>query len=312
MDRRDFLKSALAGSVAAGAAFSAGEKVPKRRYKNNDELSIVALGGVVVMGMTQKDADAIVAQSFERGVNYYDVAPSYGDGEAETKLGPALRPFRDKVFLACKTTERDAAGSAREFERSLKRLYTDHFDLYQFHAVTTMEDVEKILGPGGAAETFLKARQQGKVRYLGCSAHSEEAAIAMLDRFPLDSILFPVNYVCISQADFGPRVISHAKEKGVARLALKALAQTPWADKHDPARAKHPKTWYKPIDDRELAEKALRFTLSEDITAAVPPGDENIYRMAVDIASHFTPLTAEERQSLLASAKAIKPIFPQA
>ena len=89
-----------------------------------------------------------------------------------------------------------------------------------------MDEVERILGPGGAAETFLKARDEGKVRYLGCSAHSEEAALAMLDRFKLDSILFPINFVTMTQANFGPRVITKAKEKGAARLALKALALT--------------------------------------------------------------------------------------
>ena len=259
----------------------------KRRYRDDVQLSIVGFGGIVVVGFEQKDADRLVAESFDRGVNYFDVAPSYWDGEAEIKLGNALRPYRQKVFLACKTTNRDAEGARLELDRSLERLHTDHVDLYQFHAVTTMKEVEQILGPGGAAETFLKARQQGKVRYLGCSAHSEEAALAMLDRFPLDSILFPINFVCFAQSNFGPRVIARAKEKGVA-----------------------PKAWYQPIEDRELASKALRFTLSEDITAAIPPGDEKIYQMALELAAEFQPLTNKERELLLAGAKGTKPLFP--
>jgi aryl-alcohol dehydrogenase-like predicted oxidoreductase len=311
MDRRDFLRSALAGSVAASSALAAGAPLEKRRYKDKVELSIIGFGGIVVVGMEQNLADATVAQSFERGVNYYDVAPSYFDGEAEMKLGRALRPFRDRVFLACKTQKRDAKGAREDLEQSLKRVGTDRFDLYQFHAVTTTDDVERILAPGGAADTFLRARKEGKVRYLGCSAHSEEAALAMIDRFPLDSILFPINFVCVAQADFGPRVIAHAKEKGVARLALKALAKTGWKE-HDPARREHPKTWYEPIDDRELAAKALRFTLSEDITAAIPPGDEKVYALALDIAARFQPLSAVERQALLASARPLKPLFPRA
>ena len=282
----------------------------KRRYRDDVQLSIVGFGGIVVVGFEQKDADRLVAESFDRGVNYFDVAPSYWDGEAEIKLGNALRPYRQKVFLACKTTNRDAEGARLELDRSLERLHTDHVDLYQFHAVTTMKEVEQILGPGGAAETFLKARQQGKVRYLGCSAHSEEAALAMLDRFPLDSILFPINFVCFAQSNFGPRVIARAKEKGVARLALKALAQTPWPQGTDHAKTGHPKAWYQPIEDRELASKALRFTLSEDITAAIPPGDEKIYQMALELAAEFQPLTNKERELLLAGAKGTKPLFP--
>ncbi len=303
MERRDFLKSAVVGGVAAAA----GRPVPKRKYRDNVELSIIGFGGIVVCMLEQPEANRIVAASFDRGINYYDVAPSYFDGEAETKLGIALEPYRKNVFLACKTTKRDAQSSRQELEQSLKRLKTDHFDLYQFHAVTTMNDVERIFAPGGAAETFRNAREQGKVRYLGCSAHTEEAAIAMMDRIKLDSILFPINYVLYAHG-FGPRVVAHAKRNGVARLALKALARNPWPKGAD--RKAHPKTWYEPVSDPDLAARALRFTLSEDITAAVPPGDEKIFQMAVDIAAGgLKPITAAEREALLSAGKSVEPIF---
>ena len=227
MERRDFLKTAVAGPAAA-QLIAAGRQVPKRTYRDNVKLSVIAFGGIVVVGMEQKDADREVAASVDRGINYFDVAPSYGKGEAEEKLGPALKPYRKNVFLACKTQMRDAAGARAELEHSLKRLHTDHFDLYQFHAVSSMDDVGKILAPGGAAETFVKARQEGKVRFLGLSAHSAEAAIALMDRMKLDSILFPVNYVLFSQGNFGPQILAKAKEKGMARMALKGLAYTSW------------------------------------------------------------------------------------
>lgn len=302
MERRDFLKSTLAGSVAKPS----GGTLPRRRYRDNVELSIVGLGGIVVVGQEQNAANREVAQAFDRGVNYFDVAPQYGKGEAETKLGPALEPYRKNAFLACKTLERTAEGARKELERSLQRLRTDHFDLYQFHAVTTMKDVETILGPGGAGETFLKARQQGKVRYLGCSAHSVEAVTAMMERFPLDSILFPINFVCFGQGNFGPQVIAKAKEKGIARLALKAIAKTRAA--RGTARP-YPKCWYVPVDDREQARQALRFTLSQEITATVPPGDERLFRMLVQLAMEFQPMSAAEQKSLLATTAGIEPIF---
>jgi aryl-alcohol dehydrogenase-like predicted oxidoreductase len=250
-----------------------------------------------------------VAESYDRGINYYDVAPTYWDGEAEIKLGIALKPYRKKVFLACKTVKRDAAGAAQELERSLQRLHTDYFDLYQFHGLTSMKDVDQILGPGGAAETFTKARKDGKARYLGFSAHHAEAALALMERFPCDSVLFPINYVCYQEGGFGPQVVAKAKEKGVARLALKALAHHPWPEGMKREQSKYPKCWYQPIDDREHARKALRFTLSEDVTAAIPPGDEGIYAMALDLAAGFQPLTSAEREELLASAKGTAPLF---
>lgn len=313
MNRRDFLRVAAAASVAGSLSSevigSEGttKMIPKRKYKEDVDLSVIGYGGIVVVGQEQKDADTSVSKSFERGVNYFDVAPSYGDGEAEEKLGIALKPFRDKVFLACKTAERDAAGAQAEFEQSLRRLHTDHFDLYQHHGVTKMEDVEKILAPGGALEFFQKAREKGQIRFLGFSAHSEEAALALMEAFDFDSILFPVNYVCWEQGSFGPRVLQRAREKGVAQLALKALAYTPWENWN--ART-HTKCWYQPVDERDLALRALRFTLGEQVTAAIPPGDERIFQLALDLAAEaMAPLSDVERASLLASADQVKPIF---
>jgi len=305
MDRRDFLKTSIVTSSAL-PHLRAGATMPKRPYNKEISLSVIGLGGVVVMGLEQPEANRTVAEAFEHGVNYFDVAPSYGDGEAEQKLGPALEPYRKKVFLACKTTRRDAQGARQELEASLKHMRTDHFDLYQFHAVGSMKDVEQILAPGGAAETFLKARQEGKVRYLGFSAHHAEAALTLIDGFHFDSVLFPVNYVNYAEGNFGPQIMAKAQEKGLARLALKAMAHTPWKDG---ATHTYKKCWYHPIEDPELARRALRFTLSEDITATVPPGDERLFRLALAAAPDFQPLTAEERRNLLASAKGVTPIF---
>ncbi len=303
MQRRSFLAAAGAAVTSLAAARA---EIPKRPYRDNVSLSVIGFGGIVVVGMEQKDADREVAASIDRGINYFDVAPSYADGEAEVKLGIALRPYRKNVFLACKTQRRDAAGARQELERSLQRLHTDYFDLYQFHAVSSTKDVEAILGPGGAAELFFQARRDGKARYLGFSAHSAEAALALMDGFPTDSVLYPVNYVLYAQGGFGPQIMAKAKAKGAARLALKALAHTRL---EKGAARTHPKCWYKPIEDAELARQALRFTLSEEVTSAIPPGDERLYRLALDLAAGHKPLTAAERKNLLASATGLEPLF---
>lgn len=320
MKRRSFLKAASAGTlgtlarsrywdtVQAALAEGGDRPMPRRLYKDNVKLSIIGFGGIVVVGQAQAHANREVARAMDRGVNYYDVAPSYGNGEAEEKLGIALKPYRDQAFLACKTQRRDAAGASRELENSLKVLKTDHFDLYQLHAMSKMQDVDTVLGPGGALETFAKAREQGKLRYLGFSAHNEEVALRLLDEFSFDSVLFPINYVCFAQGRFGPRLIKKAKAKGVACLALKSLAYTRW-DKQAEARTEHPKCWYQPVSDLQQARQALRFTLSEDVTAAIPPGDERIYRMAETLATQFAPLSASEREALLASSENLAPVF---
>jgi len=316
MQRRHFLTSALAAGIAAhigrvpdpahASGSGTSEQIPRREYRDGIQLSVIGFGGIVLLGQGQKEADETVAEVYHEGVNYFDVAPAYGDGEAEEKLGPALRPYREKVFLACKTGRRDARGAREELERSLKRLKTDHIDLYQFHAVTTGDDVNKIFAKGGALETFVRALEAGKIRYIGFSAHTEEAALALMDGFEFDSVLFPVNFVCFAEGNFGPKVLQRAKEKGIARLALKAMAYTPW-----PEGGEHtsPKCWYRPIEDRELASRALRFTLSQDVTAAIPPGDERLFRVARDAARAFTPMTKEEQAEMLSRAKGLSPLF---
>jgi len=171
-----------------------------------------------------------------------------------------------------------------------------------------MEDVEQILGPGGALETFVKAREEGLVRFLGFSAHSEEAALALLDRFAFDSILFPFNWVCWHQGRFGPRVLEKAQEKGVGILALKALAKRKWKEDEERTWAK---CWYSPVEAFEEASLALRFTLSKPITAAVSPGHVELFEWACDTADRFTPLTEEEEGLLAERSQGLDPIFPQ-
>src|SRR5271157_5718588 len=166
---------------------------------------------MVVMNVKHSRANNLVAEAFDRGINYFDVAPIYGD--AQERLGPALEPYRKRSFLACKTDERTKSGSQEELEESLRLLRTDHLDLYQFHYLTTMDDVETVFGPDGAMETFQAAKKAGKVRFLGFSAHSVEAALAAMDRYEFDTILFPINFVLFSQATLGQKVIKKAQKR---------------------------------------------------------------------------------------------------
>ncbi len=278
----------------------------RRAFRNGIELSILGFGGMVLVGMEQDACDRIVAESVGAGINYFDVAPAYGDGEAEIKMGSALAPFRDRVFLACKTLARDAAGAVRDLERSLKRLRTDCFDLYQFHAVIKQSEVDRIFAADGAADAVVRARDQGKFRYLGFSAHSAEAALAMLERIAFDSILLPVNYVLFAKNAAWRRVIARSRELGVARLGLKSMALRPWRSGEERL---YPNCWYRPIDDPVLARQGLRFALSEDITSLIPPGDVSLFQLALGMAEELRPMAPAEKTTLMASASGIAPIL---
>lgn len=314
MNRRNFIRAGSAASLLScfPATLSGIERIaePGRLERRSlgqtgERLSIVGFGGIVVRDATPEEASHRVAEAIDAGVNYFDVAPSYGN--AEEMLGPALEPHRKGVFLACKTTQRSRAGSQGELESSLRKMRTDHFDLYQLHAVTTPDDVEKIFAPEGAMETFVAARKAGKTRFLGFSAHSVEAATALMDRFDFDTILFPTNFATWHAGNFGPQVLAKAQSKKMGILALKSMAKGPWPKDAD--RQKYPKCWYEPLSDPAEAMMGLRFTLSHPVTAAIPPGDERLFKTALGLAQRFTPLTEEESQSIKEKALRGKPLF---
>lgn len=311
MHRRTFLKNAATLAACFPATldgiertYAAGQLERRSLGRTGESLSIIGFGGIVVMNATPDQASARVAHSIERGVNYFDVAPSYGN--AEERLGPALAPYRKNVFLACKTQKRDGAGAAAELESSLRHMQTDHFDLYQLHAVTTREDVDRIFAKDGAIETFEAARKAGKTRFLGFSAHSVDAALALMDRFAFDTILFPINFATWHAGNFGPQVLETAQRKKMGILALKSMAWRPWPEG---AAKTHPKCWYEPLADAAAARDGLRFTLSHPVTAAIPPGDENLFAMALDLAAEFKPLSPGEAEAIKQKGLATAPLF---
>ena len=273
--------------------------------RTGEMLSVIGFGGIVVRDSSPEEASRLVAMAVNAGINYFDVAPSYGD--AEIKLGPALEPYRKDVFLACKTTERKREGARKELENSLKNLRTDHFDLYQHHAVTTLPDVETLLGPGGSMETFLEAKKEGKIRYIGFSAHSVEAAMALMDGFDFDTILFPFNYATWHKGNFGPQVMEKARDKGMGILALKAMAKGPWQKGAD--RTRYPKCWYEPLIGEEEIKMGLRFTLSHPVTAAIPPGEAELFSIAVNLRNEIKPLSQKEVMEIKEKAAAGVPLF---
>src|ERR1700742_3137363 len=311
MERRDFLKqSALAAAAAATtklASASPTNPIARRPLgKTGEHLSIIGFGGIVVMDETPGASSNIVSEAVDRGINYFDIAPSYGN--AQERLGPALAPYRKNCFLACKTEGRMKDDSRAQLEESLRLLKTDHVDLYQFHALTKMTELDKVLGPGGAMETMEAAKKEGKIRYIGFSVHSQETALAAMERYNFDTILFPLNWLVYTQAGFGPQILQKAQEKKMGVLCLKSMAKTVW-----PAEQKQnhpePKCWYQPAAFPNEAALGLRWTLGHAVTAAIPPGDEKYFRLAMDIAKKYKPLEPHEEPALLSGAVGAEPIF---
>lgn len=316
MERRIFIRNSALGTLALtipairsfGNNFSPNYSLPKRVLgKTGEKLSVIGFGAIMLNDNPQDFANELVAKAYDLGVNYYDVAPNYGN--AQEKLGPALKPYRKNCFLTCKTHERGAEGAQKNLEDSLKKLETDYFDLYQLHALSSVDQVKQAFGPGGAMETVVKAKKEGKIKHVGFSAHSVDAALLAMNSYDFDSILFPINFACWHTGDFGPQVYAEAEKRGMGILALKAMALTPL----EQGEAKYDKNvWYRPIQDEEIMKMALKFTLSMNITAAVPPGKNTLFLKALEFMNNFEPISGDETNKLLALAKNTKPIFMHA
>ena len=281
----------------------------KRRLGRHDvEVSAVGMGGIVVSAREQADADRHVAEAVDRGVAYFDVAPTYGD--AEERLGPALAPYRGRVTLACKTGRRTAAEAQQELEQSLRRLRTDRFDLYQMHGLCTVAEVETALGAGGAIETFRRAKQRGQARLIGFSAHDEAAALRAMECGEFDTVLFPLNYRSLTANGFGRKVLDAANARGMGILAIKSLARTKAADG---AGKPYAKCWYVPEDRPEVARLQLRYTLSlPGVAGAIPPGDPGLFDLAVGTPGLGEPLDEAEMARLEEATAGFVPLWGEA
>jgi len=254
------------------------------------EISAVMYGGIVSSGTyegvtypgeDQALSDRYVAWAIERGVNYFDVAPTYGN--AEERLGNSLVPYRNKVRLACKTRRRDLKSAQVDLERSMKLLHTDHFDVYQLHEITTMKDVDTVFGPGGAMEMICKLKERGIADHIGFTAHNEDCALRMLELYPFETVLFPFNWFMNMAHGMGDRLLVAARERGMGVLSMKSFVERRWEDGED--QGCFPKSWCKPINTDEEPEfgiAAMKYALSLDVDALVPPGNFKSFSFAVE------------------------------
>ena len=241
--------------------------------KTGYHISPVIYAGIVSMNESQADSDRYVARSIEEGVNYFDVAPSYGN--AEVILGESLKPYRRDIYLACKTTQRKAREAEKEFHQSLRHLHTDWFDVYQLHSLTTPEDIETAFGPGGTMDMILKLKDQGLVRAIGFSAHSEQAALEALKRYPFDTVMFPVNYLLHMSQDIGSKLMAAKREQGFGLLAIKALVERAWKTDLEQGQSPWPKSWCKPFDAEDVKARlaGMRYAYHLGADALIPPGN---------------------------------------
>jgi aryl-alcohol dehydrogenase-like predicted oxidoreductase len=269
--------------------------------RTGHQSSVAILGGAAFWESTVDIVDAALARALAAGVNHLDIAPQYG--MAEDLVGEVLPRYRDQMFVACKTQRRNADEAWAELERSLGKLRTDRFDLYQLHAVNSDEELAEVLAPGGAAETLVRARDEGLAGAIGITGHFQEVPRLFrtaVERLDLDTVLLPVNAPMLALPDYRANyeaLLELAAARDVGVMAIKAVARGPWrTDEHTAT------TWYEPHRDPETIREAVRFTLSQPVTGFCMPGDVSLHPATLAAAEEFTPLSAEEIEARIAAA----------
>jgi predicted aldo/keto reductase-like oxidoreductase len=263
--------------------------------------TVVALGMAGVGKVDQEAADRAIRLALDHGVNHIDVAPSYA--EAEARLRPWIPRIRASVFLGCKTKMRTRETAWAELNRSLERLGTDRFDLYQLHAVCKPHELDECTAAGGALEALVRAREQGLTRWLGITGHSHDAPrthLEALRRFDFDTVMLPLNFILWADPAYRRDIealfaVCHAKNVGIH--IIKTLAKDPWGD-----RPKTHTTWYEPFTDPAIIDRAVAFNLSQPVATLCSTGDVTVLPHFLLAAERFRPLAPAEQDALLATA----------
>ena len=269
--------------------------------KTGASISIIAMGGCGIGYVEQDIANKYMKLALDHGVNMIDVAPTYGN--AEIRLNPFIKKYRNKFFIAGKTLKRSKNGALRQLNRSLEKLGTDFLDLYQFHAVSSMVELDQILGENGAMETFKQAKETDKIKHIGITCHSDVRvllkAIELSDE--IDTVLLPVYAGALSEPDLANdfrKVLKITEEKGLGVTAIKSISFRRWENSPDYT------TWYEPIDNPELVDRLVWFTLSQEgVTTYSLPCDVKLWPLVLDAADRYKKLSEDEQLEIVEMVK---------
>lgn len=276
--------------------------------RTGHESTRVIFGAAALSRVTQDEADRTMDLIIAHGINHIDTAASYGD--AELRLGPWMPEHRSRFFLATKTGERTFQPAYDEIRRSLERLQVDEIDLIQLHNLVDAGEWETALGPGGALEAAVRAREEGLVRFIGVTGHGLEVAARhrqSLERFDFDSILLPYNYPLMRNAQYAAdfeAVVALCQERNVAVQTIKAITKAPWGDRPQTAA-----TWYEPLRDQAGIDLAVSWVLGRPGIYLNTVGDIHVLPMVLDAAERFEARPGDEQMDRLVEQWQMEPLF---
>ena len=284
--------------------------IPKQHFGHTGHKSTRIIFGAYALSKAKRAAaDHVLEMLFEYGVNHIDTAPMYGN--AEKCIGSWMAQHRGSFFLATKSRKRTYKGAREDLQRSLDRLRVDYVDLWQMHGLTNPVGWEKAMGPGGALEAFIEARDKGLVRFLGVTGHGIMAPamhLKSLERFDFDTVLLPYIYSLIQNpryaADF-EALVALCRERHTAVQTIKSIARRPWEGR--------PKTYntyfYEPLDTQDAIDKSVHWALGLPDSFPITAGDMRLLPKMLDAASRFEKRPSDTEMTAMADKFDIQPIF---
>jgi aryl-alcohol dehydrogenase-like predicted oxidoreductase len=283
--------------------------IDKQLFGRTGHLSTRIIFGAAALGtVSQSQADHTLGTLLYYGVNHIDTAPMYGD--SELRVGPWMQRHRESFFLATKIHERAYQEARDQFRRSLERLHVDQVDLLQLHNLVNPDEWEVAMGPGGALEAALEARDQGLTRFIGVTGHGVAAPTMhrrSLKRFDFDTVSLPYSYVMMQNpqyaADF-EALMALCQERNVAVQTIKSIARGPWG-----AKTKVRAVWYEPLEDQNDIDVAVHWVLSRPGIFLNAVGDVYLLPKVLDAATRFQTAPSEREMKELVRRRNMVPLF---
>jgi aryl-alcohol dehydrogenase-like predicted oxidoreductase len=268
----------------------------------------VIFGSACLRRASQREADDVLELLLNYGINHIDTAPLYGD--AELRIGPWMKRYRDQFFLATKTDKRTYADAREQFFRSLDRLQVDRVDLLQMHNLTDVVYRETVMGPGGALEFLVEIKEKGLARFIGITGHgilAPKMHLQSLDRFAFDTVLLPCNYLLLQNPDYARdfnNLISYCAERNIAVQTIKSIARGLWGNK-----PRSHVTWYEPLTDDESISKSVHWVLGRADIFLIAVGDIQVLPKFLTAAANYQSPPSDEEMKAVVQREGVLPLF---
>ena len=285
----------------------------KHEFGSTGHLSTRILFGAAALGaMRQEKADSVLQMVMDAGINHIDVAASYG--EAELRLAPFLQDHRQDFFLATKTGDRTYDGAKASIEQSLQRMQVEQLDLIQFHNLSKDQEWDIAMGPGGALEAAVAAKEQGLVRFIGVTGHGTRIAemhLKSLRAFDFASVLLPYNVMDMRDEQYAREfeaLYTLCMDKGVAMQTIKSIAKRRWQEGNESPKF----SWYEPIREDDALRRAVHWVLRRPGLFLNTSSDANLLPKIIQAAAEFDPDKVGDLEDQVAADVAgqeLEPLF---